>query len=97
MERCGFIGENEGKRRKEKATGEEGKRGKTRLAKGYLGLQGSDDESGTMDESEEPLPCGEDLESDCRRNRTKSGDSIVQSFKGRIAGGEEGDAKHGFL
>ena len=32
-----------------------GKRGKTRLAKGYLGLQGTGDESGTMDESKEPL------------------------------------------
>ena len=32
-----------------------GKRGKTRLAKGYLGLQGTGDESGAMDESKEPL------------------------------------------
>ena len=55
-----------------------GKRGKTRLAKGYLGLQGSDDESGTMDESKEPLSSGEDVEGDCKRNGTKSGDSIVQ-------------------
>ena len=32
--------------------GNEGKRG---IAKGYLGLQGSDDETGAMDESKEPL------------------------------------------
>jgi hypothetical protein len=55
--------------------GNEGKRG---VAKDYLGLQGSDDESGTMDESKEPLPCGEDVESDCKRNGTESGDSIVK-------------------
>jgi hypothetical protein len=30
---------------------ESGRAGKTRLAKGYLGLQGSDDETGAMDES----------------------------------------------
>ena len=62
MERCGFIGENEGKIFERGTTGDAkieflrgGNGGKTRLAKGYLGLQGSDDESGTMDESEEPL------------------------------------------
>ena len=55
-----------------------GKGRKTRLAKGYLGLQGSEDETGAMDESKEPLSSGEDVESNCRRNGTKSGDSIVQ-------------------
>jgi len=46
--------------------------GKTRLAKGYLGLQGSDDETGAMDESEKSLPCGEDVGSNCKRFEAQS-------------------------
>ena len=53
---------------------------KGRIAKGYLGLQGTGDESGTMDESEKPLPCGEDLESNCRRLGTKSVNATFESL-----------------
>lgn len=51
--------------------------GKRAIAMDYLGLQGTGDESGTMDESKKPLPCGEDLESDCKRNGAEPSDSIV--------------------
>ena len=61
--------------------------GKTGIAKGYLGLQGARHDKGTMDESEKPLPCGEDMESDFKRNGTKSVNAAFQSLKGRIAKG----------
>ena len=57
-----------------------GRAGKTRLAKGYLGLQGSDDETGAMDESEKSLPCGEDVGSDCRRFEAQSVNLAFESL-----------------
>ncbi len=50
-----------------------------------------------MDESEKPLSCGENMESNCKRLGIESVNSIVQSLKRRIAQGEEGNEKHGFL
>lgn len=76
---------------------ERGKRGKTRLAKGYLGLQGSDDETGAMDESEKPLPCGQNMESDFKRLGAESVNTTFESLTGRIAEGEEGIEEHYFL
>lgn len=64
-----------------------GKIGKRGIAKGYLGLQGRGDETRAVDESEKPLSCGKDLESDFRGIEAKPSDSIVQSLTGRIAEG----------
>lgn len=71
-------------------------RGTIEIAKGYLGLQGTEDESGAMDESEEPLSCGEDMESDFKRLRIESVDVTFESFTGGIAESEKGNAKHYF-
>ena len=68
-----------------------------RIAKRYLGLQGSDDETRAVDESEKPLPCGENMESDFKRLRTESVNPTFESLTGRIAQGEEGDEEHCFL
>lgn len=73
---CGFAGENEGNEW-ELDSGKIGKRG---IAKGYLGLQGTGDESRAMDESKEPLPCGEDMESDFKRLRTESVNATFESL-----------------
>lgn len=59
--------------------------GKRGIAKGYLGTQGTGDETGAVDESEKPLSCGEDMESDCKRLGIKSVNSAFESLKGRIA------------
>ena len=72
----GFAGENGGKRRDLDSV-RIGKRG---IAKGYLGLQGTGDESRAMDESKKPLPCGEDMESNCRRFEAQSINAAVQSL-----------------
>ena len=50
------------------------------FAKDYLGLQGSDDETGAMDESEKPLPCGEDVGSDCERFESQSVNVAFESL-----------------
>ena len=71
--------------------------GKRGIAKGYLGLQGTGDETRAVDESEKPLPCGENMESDCKPLGTESVNATFESLTGRIAEGEEGDEKHGFL
>jgi hypothetical protein len=93
MENEGISQENEGLRRDLDSV-RIGKRG---IAKGYLGLQGTGDESGTMDESEKPLPCGEDMESDFRGIEAKPSDFAFQGIERRIAEGETRNAKHGFL
>lgn len=49
-----------------------------------------------MDESEKPLPCGENMESNCKRLGIESVNPIVQSLTGRIAEGEEGVEEHYF-
>jgi hypothetical protein len=54
--------------------------GKRWIAKGYLGLQGTGDESGTMDESKKPLSCREDVESDFKRLGTKSVNATFESL-----------------
>ena len=71
--------------------------GKQGVASRYLGLQGTGDESRAMDESQKPLPCGEDMESDFKRFGIESVNVAVESLTGRIAKGEEGDEEHGFL
>jgi len=54
--------------------------GETWLAKDYLGLQGSDDETGAMDESKEPLPRREDMGSDCKRLEAQSVNLAFESL-----------------
>jgi len=54
--------------------------GKTGIAKRYLGLQGRDDETRAVDESEKPLPSGEDLESDFRRSWVEPVNSTFQGI-----------------
>lgn len=71
--------------------------GKTGIAKGYLGLQGTRHDKGAMDESEKPLSCRENMESDFKRLGIESVNATFESLKGRIAEGEEGVEKHGFL
>lgn len=73
------------------------KAGKTGIAKGYLGLQGTRHDKGAMDESKESLPCGEDMESDFKRFGIESVNATFESLKGRVAQGTEGIEKHGFL
>lgn len=72
-------------------------RGKTGIAKGYLGLQGTRHDKGAMDESKESLPCREDMESDFKRLGIESVNATFQSLKGRVAKGTEGDEEHSFL
>lgn len=70
---------------------------KTGIAKGYLGTQGTRHDKGAMDESEKLVSCGEDMESDFKRLGIESVNVTFQSLTGRIAEGEEGIEKHGFL
>ena len=67
------------------------------LAVHYLASQGTRHDKRAVDESEKPLPCGEDMESDFKRLGIESIDSAFQSVTGRIAQGEEGIEKHCFL
>jgi hypothetical protein len=76
-EKRGFAEENEGIDSVKIGRLDSVKIGKRAIAMGYLGLQGTGDESGTMDESKEPLSSGEDMESDCKRNGAEPSDSIV--------------------
>jgi hypothetical protein len=89
VKKAGFIGENERKIFEREATGDakieilrEGKRGKTRLAKGYLGLQGTWHEREGMGKGEGTLSGWKELEGDFRRNGNSSVNSAIQSFKG---------------
>jgi hypothetical protein len=76
-EKWAFAQENEGIDSVKIGRLDSVKIGKRAIATGYLGLQGTGDESGTMDESKEPLSSGEDMESDCKRNGAEPSDSIV--------------------
>ena len=58
---------------------------KRRIAKGYLGLQGTGDETRAVDESEKPLSCGENMESDFKRLGIESVNATFESLTGRIA------------
>ena len=71
--------------KREKTSGKENdqereRKRKGRIAKRYLGLQGMEDETGTMDESEKPLSCGEDMESDFKRLRAESVNATFESL-----------------
>ena len=81
VKRADFIGENAGKINSRKATGEGELRGKTRLAKDYLGLQGTWHEREGMGKGEGTLLGREVMESNFKRNGNSSVNSTVQSFK----------------
>ena len=71
-----------GKTTGEKNDWRKGKRGKTRLAKDYLGLQGTWHEREGMGKGEGTLSGWKELEGDFRRNRDSPINSAIQSFKG---------------
>jgi hypothetical protein len=84
-----FIGENEGKIFERRTTGEvknrifeRGRAGKTRLAKGYLGLQGTWHEREGMGKGEGALSGREELEGDFRRNGDSSINFAIQGITG---------------
>ena len=66
--------------------------GKTRLAKGYLGLQGSWNEREGMGKGEGTLSGREELEGDFKRNGDNPINSTVQGFQRRLDEVQEGNA-----
>lgn len=62
----------------------QGEKGKTGIAKGYLGTQDTWREREAMGKGQDPLLGGEVMESDFKRNGTKSVNANVQGVTGGL-------------